>query len=85
MEALLHEDSCQLQAEIAESLGVNHTTVFKCLKTLEMIQKQGHWGLYEAERCQIAFYHVWTAASIAEKETFFASYHDWQWKVDILW
>ena len=47
LEALLHEDSCQVQAELAESLGVDHTTVFKCLKALRMIQKQGHWVPYE--------------------------------------
>ena len=29
LEALHHEDSCQVQAELAESLGVDHTTVLK--------------------------------------------------------
>ena len=47
LEALLHEDSCQAQAELVESLGVDHTTVSKCLKALGMIQKLGHWVLYE--------------------------------------
>ena len=32
LEALLHVDSCQVQAEHAESLGVDYTTVLKCLK-----------------------------------------------------
>ena len=37
LEALLHEDSCQAQAEFSKSLGVDHTTVSKCLKTLGRI------------------------------------------------
>ena len=44
---LLNDDSCQVQAELAESLGVDHTTILKCLKALRMIQKQGHWVPYE--------------------------------------
>ena len=40
LEALVHVDSCQVQAELTESLGVDHTTVLKCLKALGMIQKQ---------------------------------------------
>ena len=40
--ALIHKDSCQAQAELAESLGVDNTTVSKCLKALAMILKQGH-------------------------------------------
>ena len=40
LEALLHEDSCHAQAELAESLVVDNTTVLKHLKILGMIQKQ---------------------------------------------
>ncbi|EFN78693.1 Histone-lysine N-methyltransferase SETMAR, partial [Harpegnathos saltator] len=40
LEALVDEDPCQTQNELAESLGVDHTTVAKHLKALEMIQKQ---------------------------------------------
>jgi len=47
LEALLHENSCLTLTEFAESLGVDHTTVSKCLKVLGMIQQQGHWMLYE--------------------------------------
>ena len=48
LEVLLHEDSCQVQVELADSLGVvDHTTVSKHLKTLGMIKKQGHWVLYK--------------------------------------
>ena len=43
LEALLHEDSCHLQGDLVESLGVDYKTVLKCLKALGMIQKQGHW------------------------------------------
>ena len=42
LEAILHEDSYEAQAELAESLGVDHTTVSKCLKALGMIPMQGH-------------------------------------------
>jgi len=38
LEALLHEDLCQTLTERAESLAVNHTTLSKYLKILEMIQ-----------------------------------------------
>ena len=37
LEAILHKDSCQTQVELAESLGVDHITVSKCLKALGMI------------------------------------------------
>ena len=43
LEALLHEDSSQMQTEFKESFGVDHTTVLKCMKTRQMIQKQRHW------------------------------------------
>jgi len=47
LEALLHKDSYQIPAKLAELLGVDHTTASKCLKVLGMIQKQGHWMPYE--------------------------------------
>jgi len=37
LEALLHKNSCQTLAELAKSLGVDHTTVSKRLKVLRMI------------------------------------------------
>jgi len=49
LETLLHENSCQALTELAQSLGVDHTTISKRLKALGMIQKQGHCVLYEAE------------------------------------
>jgi len=47
LEALLHEDPCQMLAELEESLGVDHATVSKLLEVSEMIEKQGHWVPYE--------------------------------------
>ena len=47
LEALLDEDPCQTQQELAESLGVDRSTVGKRLKTMGMIQKQGTWVPYE--------------------------------------
>ena len=38
----------------------------------------------EALRCQTVSCYMWIAASTTEKERFFASYHDWYWKVDTL-
>ena len=47
MEALLAEDSCQTQKELALTLGVTQQTISYRLKSLGMIQKQGNWVLYE--------------------------------------
>jgi len=47
LRALLHEDLCQTLSELAESLGVNHTTVSKRLKVFGMIQKQRYCMSYE--------------------------------------
>ena len=35
----------------------------------------------KAEERQTASFHVWKAASTAEREKFFPSYRDWRWKV----
>lgn len=47
LETLLDEDPCQTQDEIAETLGVDRTTVAKRLKALGMVQKQGNWVPHE--------------------------------------
>ncbi|GBO21473.1 hypothetical protein AVEN_215193-1 [Araneus ventricosus] len=47
LEALFHEDSCETLVELAKSSGVDHTTVSKHLKTLEIIQKLCHWVPYQ--------------------------------------
>lgn len=44
---LLEEDSCQTQKELAISLEVTQQAISKRLKSLGMIQKQGHWVPYE--------------------------------------
>lgn len=45
--ALLDEDPCQTQEELAISLKVTHQAISKRLKALGMIQKQGSWVPYE--------------------------------------
>ena len=47
LEALLDEDPCQTETALAESLGVDHTTVSKLFKALGMIKTQGNWVPYE--------------------------------------
>ena len=47
LEALLDENSCQTQKEIALTLGVTQQIISYCLKSLGMIQKQENWVPYE--------------------------------------
>ena len=47
LQHLLDEDSCQVQEELARSLGVSQQAVSKRLNNLGMIQKQGYWVPYE--------------------------------------
>ena len=47
LEALLDEDSCQTQEELAKSFGVTRQAISHRLKLLGMIQKQGNWVPYE--------------------------------------
>ncbi|GFY06696.1 mariner Mos1 transposase [Trichonephila clavipes] len=47
LEALLDQDSCQTQQELAGSLGVTQQAISKCLKVMGRIQKQGNWVPYE--------------------------------------
>ena len=42
LEALLDQDSCQNQKELARSLGVTQSAISKRLKAMGMIQKQGN-------------------------------------------
>ena len=47
LEALLDEDCCQTQEELAESLGVTQAAISKRLKAARYIQKQGNWVPHE--------------------------------------
>lgn len=47
LEALLDQDSCQTQKELAETLGVAQQTISTRLKSMGMMQKQGNWVPYE--------------------------------------
>ncbi|GFT28201.1 mariner Mos1 transposase [Trichonephila clavipes] len=47
LEALLDQDSCQMQQELSGSLGVTQQDISKRLKVMGMIQKQGNWVSYE--------------------------------------
>ncbi|EGI61711.1 Mariner Mos1 transposase [Acromyrmex echinatior] len=47
LKALLDQDSCQNQKELARSLGVSQSAISKRLKAMGMIQKQGNWMPYE--------------------------------------
>ena len=47
LEALLNEDCCQTQEELAEYLGVSQAAILKCLKAAGYIQEQGNWAPHE--------------------------------------
>ena len=47
LEALLDEDPCQTQEELALSLEVTQQNISLRLKAMGMIQKQGNWVPYE--------------------------------------
>ena len=49
LEALLDEDCCQTQEELAESLGVIQAAISKRLKAARYIQKQGNWVPHELQ------------------------------------
>lgn len=47
LEALLDQDPCQTQQELANSLAVTQQAISHHLKALGMVQKQGNWVPYE--------------------------------------
>jgi len=50
LEALLHEDSCRTQEELAGALGVTQRAISKFgLKAMRMIQKQRNWVSYDSK------------------------------------
>lgn len=79
LEALLDEDPCQRQEELAETLGVDQSTVSRRLKQLGMIQKQGNWVPYELKPRDIErrFFTLRTAAQATKKKRFSASNCYW--------
>lgn len=50
LEALLLEDSCQTQEQLAKKLGVTQECISKRLKAMGMIQKRGDWVAYESKQ-----------------------------------
>lgn len=76
----------QAQAELAESLRVEHTTVSKRLKALGMIQKQGHWMPCQLKPRDVE-QRLITREQLLQRQkrkAFFASYRDRRRKVDTL-
>ena len=55
LETLLDEDPCQTRNELAESLGVDHSTIYRRLNVLRVIQKQGNWVPYELKPRDVDF------------------------------
>lgn len=47
LEAILEEDPCQTQEQLAEIFGVTQQAISLRLKALGMVQKQGNWIPYE--------------------------------------
>ena len=47
LEALLDQDSCLTQEELAKTLGVTHQPISRRLKALGFIRKQGNWVPHE--------------------------------------
>ena len=55
LEAILEEDLCQIQEELADALGVDHSIVSKRLKAMRMISKQGDRVPYELKPRDVDF------------------------------
>jgi len=79
LEALLNEDSCQTQNELALTLGVIQQTISYRLKSLGMIQKQGNWVPYELKPRNVErrFFTREMLLARHKRKDFFASYSHW--------
>ncbi|GJQ67853.1 hypothetical protein Trydic_g16617 [Trypoxylus dichotomus] len=55
LEALLQEDSCQTEEELATSLEVTQQAISKRRKAMGMIQKRGSWVLRSVSKAVNAF------------------------------
>jgi len=78
LEALLDEDSCQTQKELALTLGVTQQTISYRLKSLGMIRKQGNWIPYELTRnVERRFFTCEMLLARHKRKDFFASYSHW--------
>ena len=53
LEALLDEDCCRTQEELAESLGITQAAISKRLKAAGYNQKQGNWVPHELKPREI--------------------------------
>jgi len=74
LEALLDEDSCQMQKELAFILRVTQQAISYRLKSLGMIQKQGNWVPYELKPRNVERQFFTCEMLLARQKGFFASY-----------
>ena len=68
LEALLEQDSCQNQEELARSLGVTQQAILKRLKTMGMIQKQGNWVPYELKPRDVESRRLFVCEQLLERQ-----------------
>lgn len=58
LEALVHEDSYQMQAEFAGSFGMTQQAILKCHKAMGMIQKQGNRLPYNERHNKVILHYL---------------------------
>lgn len=59
LKALLDEDCCQTQEELAGFLGATQAAILKRLKARGYIQKQGNWVPYELKQREVERPFLW--------------------------
>lgn len=67
LEALLDQDSCQTQEELAETLGVTQETISNRLKALGMVQKERHWVPHELKPRDVER-HLFTFEQLLQRQ-----------------